>query len=178
MRAVALETAAHPAVTYLAGEMAAMPLPDESADAVLMFLSLHHVPDRAAGAREVRRVLRPGGRLLVRSPFRERMGGNWWYRFFPRAEAIEREMFPTLAETEALFAAVGLRTLAPEQVVEVYAADAAEAVAKLKLRAISTFEHMTEAEIQEGFARMDAALAAGLDDVQPTTGRSDLLVLG
>ena len=42
---------------------------------------------------------------------------------------------------------------------------------------ISTFEHMTEAEIEEGFARMDAHVAAE-PDALPDTGESDLLVLG
>src|SRR3990167_542566 len=78
MRAVAEATAAHPAVTWLAGEAAAIPLPDDTADAALMFLSIHHVPDRAAAAAETARVLKPGGRVLVRSPFSARMNGGWW----------------------------------------------------------------------------------------------------
>lgn len=93
MRAAAEAGAAHPAVTYLAGEAANIPLPDQSADAILMFLSLHHVPDRAAAATEIRRVLKPGGRLLIRSPFSDRMTGGWWQSFFPRALAIEKQMF-------------------------------------------------------------------------------------
>ena len=177
MRAVAEATAAHPAVTWLAGEAAAIPLPNDTADAVLMFLSIHHVPDRAAAAAEIARVLKPGGRVLVRSPFSDRMTGGWWQRFFPRALEIERRMFPTLAETAGVFEAVGLRTIALEVVNETYAASAAEAAAKLRLRAVSTFEHMTEAEIAEGFARMDAHVAAHPDD-HPDTGESDLLVLG
>lgn len=177
MRAAAQAGAAHPAVTYLAGEAAAIPLPDDSADAVLMFLSIHHVPDRAAAAAEIRRVLKPGGRVLVRSPFSDRMTGGWWQRFFPRALEIERQMFPTLAEVTDVFAAVGLKVMALEVVNETYAASAAEAAAKLRLRAISTFEHMTEAEIEEGFARMDAHVAAHPDD-QPDTGESELLVMG
>ena len=36
--------------------------------------------------------------------------------------------------------------------------DIAEAVERLKLRAVSTFEHMTDRELDEGFARLDAAL--------------------
>lgn len=177
MRAVAQAQAAHPAATYLAGEAAAIPLPDAGADAVLMFLSIHHVPDRAAAAAEIRRVLKPGGRVLVRSPFSDRMTGGWWQRFFPRALEIERRMFPTLAQVTDVFAAVGLETLALETVNETYAASAAEAAAKLRLRAISTFEHMTEAEIEEGFARMDAHVATDPGG-RPDTGASDLLVLG
>lgn len=177
MREIAEASARHPAVTYLAGEAARIPLPDDSADAVLMFLSIHHVPDRAAAAAEIRRVLKPGGRVLVRSPFSDRMTGGWWQRFFPRALEIERQMFPTLAEVSGVFEAVGLKTIALEVVNETYAASAAEAAAKLRLRAISTFEHMTEAEIEEGFARMDAHVAAHPDD-QPDTGESELLVMG
>ena len=95
----------------------------------------------------------------------------------PRALEIEKQMFPSLAEVTGVFEAVGFRTLALDAVNETYAATAAEAAAKLRLRAISTFEHMTEAEIEEGFARMDAYVAAG-PDALPDTGQSDLLVLG
>lgn len=76
-----------------------------------------------------------------------------------------------------MFARVGLETVALVEVVETYAASPAEAAEKLRMRAISTFEHMTEAEIQEGFARMDAHIAKGGNDI-PSTGNSDLLVLG
>lgn len=178
MREIAIATATHPAVTYLAGEAARIPLADHSVDAVLMFLSFHHVPDRAAAAAEIVRVLKPGGRLLIRSPFSDRMTGGWWQSFFPRALEIERQMFPTLAEVTGVFEAVGLKPLALVEVVEVYAATQAEAAEKLRLRAISTFEHMTEAEIAEGFARMDAHIAAGPDGEPADTGKSDLLVLG
>lgn len=177
MREIAGATASHPAVRYLEGEAAAIPLPDASADAILMFLSFHHVPDRPAGAAEIARVLKPGGRLLIRSPFADRMTGGWWQQFFPRALEIEKQMFPTLAEVTGVFAAVGLQPLALESVTEVYAANETEAAEKLRLRAISTFEHMTEAEIEEGFARLDAHLARGAD-ATPSTGQSDLLVLG
>src|SRR4051812_42172058 len=40
-----------------------VPLPDASADAVLCTWSLCTIPDPIAAVREVRRVLRPGGRL-------------------------------------------------------------------------------------------------------------------
>lgn len=178
MREVAEASAGHPAVRYLAGEAARIPLDDHSVDAVLMFLSFHHVPDRAAGAAEIARVLKPGGRLLLRTPFSDRMTGGWWQSFFPRALEIEKQMFPTLGEVTDVFAAVGLTPLALVEVVETYAGSQAEAAAKLRLRAISTFEHMTEAEIEDGFARMDAHIASGAEDGPASTGQSDLLVLG
>jgi ubiquinone/menaquinone biosynthesis C-methylase UbiE len=40
-----------------------LPLPDDSADAALCTWTLCTIPDAAAAVREVRRVLRPGGRL-------------------------------------------------------------------------------------------------------------------
>ena len=42
-----------------------LPLEDDVADVVLAFDSIDHWNDRAAGLREVTRVLRPGGRLVV-----------------------------------------------------------------------------------------------------------------
>lgn len=46
-------------------DVTAMPFGDASFDLVVSSLSAHHWPDAAAGFREIRRVLRPGGTALV-----------------------------------------------------------------------------------------------------------------
>ena len=51
--------------TVEVGDVAALPYEDGSVAAVVSTMSQHHWPDRAAGFRELRRVLRPGGRVLV-----------------------------------------------------------------------------------------------------------------
>ena len=50
----------------------AVPLPDGCADAVTCFTVLEHVPDERATLAEIRRLLRPGGRLVLTVPNR------WW----------------------------------------------------------------------------------------------------
>jgi len=161
MRRAAEADSRHPRVIYVAGRAEAIPLPDASADFVLMFLSYHHVADKPAAAREIARVLKPGGRLILRSTFKDRIPDHWWRGYFPRSGDVERVMFPSEAETVALFEAAGFRTIASVQTEIPFEGDIAGLVARLKLRAVSTFEHMTEAELDEGFARIDADLAAG-----------------
>ena len=170
MRQVAEANAAHPRVTYVAGEAAAIPLPDASADLVLMFLSFHHVTDQAAGAREIARVVKPGGRVILRSTFRERIPDHWWRGFFPRSHAVEEAMFFSEAEARALFEAAGLVTVESVQAEIPFEGDIPGNVERLRHRAVSTFEHMTKAELDEGFARIDAALAAGTIEKKSTYG--------
>ncbi len=177
MRQIAIESAAHPAVRYLDGRAEDIPLPADSCDAVLMCLIIHHVDDVAAGVAEISRVLRPGGRVLIRNTFADRMRDLWWYQFFPRAATIEREMFPTTGAVAAAFSGAGLEVLALEAVPERFAGSAAEFAARVRLRPFSTFEHMTDQEITTGMAAMDAAVARETDP-QPIEGSSDLLVLG
>jgi ubiquinone/menaquinone biosynthesis C-methylase UbiE len=54
-------------VAFTTGVVEALPFPDASFDAVLSTLMLHHLPRaaREACAREIRRVLKPGGRVLA-----------------------------------------------------------------------------------------------------------------
>ena len=99
-----------------------------------------------------------------------------WQTYFPRARSIELQMFPDLAEVEAAFATAGLRRVALVSREEVYDASLAAHAERLRHRAISTFEHMTEAEIREGFGRLDAAVARETSPRQ-ITERADLLVL-
>jgi len=52
--------------TALVGaDVAALPLRDGCADLTLAMHMLYHVPDRTAAVRELRRVTRPGGRVVV-----------------------------------------------------------------------------------------------------------------
>lgn len=52
-------------VTFRQGDALALPLPDASFDAVTISFGLRNLADRERGLREMRRVLRPGGRLYV-----------------------------------------------------------------------------------------------------------------
>jgi len=52
----------------------ALPFPDASFDSVVCTLSLCAVPDERTVIAEMRRVLRPGGRLLLL----DHVGSNWW----------------------------------------------------------------------------------------------------
>ncbi|GHF31122.1 hypothetical protein GCM10018790_05960 [Kitasatospora xanthocidica] len=58
-----LAHAAGPGVTLLVADGADLPLPDASVDFVLLRYVLQHVPDPVSVLAEVRRVLKPGGRV-------------------------------------------------------------------------------------------------------------------
>jgi demethylmenaquinone methyltransferase/2-methoxy-6-polyprenyl-1,4-benzoquinol methylase len=54
-----------PEVVCRVGRAEALPLADASADFIVMGYALRHIADFAAACAEFRRVLRPGGRLLI-----------------------------------------------------------------------------------------------------------------
>jgi len=54
-----------PEITWIEGSAVALPFADCSFEVVLAQQVLQFVPDRAAAAREIRRVLVPGGRLIA-----------------------------------------------------------------------------------------------------------------
>jgi GT2 family glycosyltransferase/SAM-dependent methyltransferase len=57
-----------PRVRFVAADATRLPFEDESFDAVTMFDVLAQIPNDAEAAREARRVLRPGGWLLLTTP--------------------------------------------------------------------------------------------------------------
>lgn len=66
------------------GELEELPISDGELDAALLLLVLHHVADPASALAEVRRALRPGGRLLIvdmephdRHEYHSEMGHLW-----------------------------------------------------------------------------------------------------
>ncbi len=57
--------------TFVVGDACHLPLADASVDVVAGHSFLYLVPDRAGALREIRRVLRPGGRLVLLEPHRQ-----------------------------------------------------------------------------------------------------------
>ncbi len=174
MRAQAMSNAAHPNLTYLAGSGESIPLPAASCDAALLFFVWHHVTDKLAAARELHRVVRPGGRLLVRTNLSDRMPDVWWYRWIPQARDVNRQMYRPLAAVVADFTTAGWSWITLDEVETTAALSIGEDFERLRTRAVSTFEHLPEDVIVDGFAAIEAALptAGG----RPVVTRGDLLV--
>jgi cyclopropane fatty-acyl-phospholipid synthase-like methyltransferase len=93
------------------GDAAALAYPDESFDAVLAFESLPHAQDRGQWLREMVRVLRPGGRIVL-TDFTEEAPLTEREAEVLRAGALE----PPLADS-AVLAAVRGSGLAVDEVV-------------------------------------------------------------
>ncbi|MCW6003973.1 class I SAM-dependent methyltransferase [Micromonospora sp. CPCC 205371] len=174
MRAKALAHAGHPAVTYAAGSAERIPLPDASCDAALLFFVWHHVADRAVAVQELRRVVKPGGKLFVQLNFSDRMPDVWWFRVVPEWRRVDQAQFRSEEDVTGDFTAAGWRLVSRDEVTWLRSASLAEDYEKLKLRAVSVFEHMSQEAVEAGFARIEAALPSLGDGPQYET--SQLLV--
>jgi ubiquinone/menaquinone biosynthesis C-methylase UbiE len=176
MREVAVASSKHPNVTYLEGRAEQIPLPDASCDLGFLFFVIHHFTDRGAAAAELVRVLRPGAVVCVRTQFGDRLRDVSWRRYFPRALEVERSMFPTFEETTAPFTRVGFAIVAVDEVEFEIAPSVGAHLERLRCRAISTLELLTEAEVEAGFAAMERAATAD-PSAEPVREVGDLLVL-
>jgi ubiquinone/menaquinone biosynthesis C-methylase UbiE len=164
-------------ITAVEGDALSIPLQDDAADGAWLSLVIHHVPDLAAAAREIRRVLRPGGPVLIRQGFPDRpLDGIEMIRWFPETAKLVAT-YPTLEKTCAAFVAAGFRRESVEQVCDIRLAPLAEFLAHADtLRtADTTLRNLTEAEFQRGKERLRRAVESG--DTAPRGNWLDLLVL-
>jgi ubiquinone/menaquinone biosynthesis C-methylase UbiE len=167
MREIAQEQSQHPDVRYLAGAAEEMPVPSGSADYALMFLSWHHVQDKPRAARELARVLRPGGRLLLRSNFSDHHPRPWWLEHFPRGFEVEDSMFQPLHEVIAMFTSAGWRVASFGMVTEPSSGTRRDMLERLRLRSHSFFAHLTPEEQEIGFRRLEQVVAGSCDAPSP-----------
>lgn len=166
-----------PSIEAAEGSATDLPLADSAADAAWLSLVIHHIPDLAAAAREIRRVLRPGAPVLIRQGFPGRLDGIELVEWFPETARVV-ETYPSVADTCAAFAAAGFRREALEPVSETYAASLADFHEQLDTfrAADTTMRTLTDAEYLRGKERVRRALAETAAAPR-RSNRLDLLVL-
>ncbi|WBB69105.1 methyltransferase domain-containing protein [Micromonospora sp. WMMD812] len=157
----------------VAGDAADIPLPDASVDAAWISTVIHHVPDLTAAARELRRVLRFGSLVLIRSAFAGRHKAITLFRYFPEAIRV-LDTYPSVAQVEAAFAGEGFSTVSLEQVPQITAASLHDAATTLRREAHSPLQLITDEEYDAGVRRLHQA---ALTETGPVIDALDLLVL-
>ncbi|WP_329189867.1 class I SAM-dependent methyltransferase [Actinacidiphila glaucinigra] len=167
MREVALARSGHPEVRYLAGGAEEMPVPADSADYALLFLSWHHVRDKSRAARELARVLRPGGRLLLRANFRDHHPRPWWLEHFPRGYEVDASIFQPMHEVIAMFTSAGWKVVNYGTVTEPSPGTLGDMLERLRLRTLSFFAQLGPEEVEAGFHRLEQVVAADPDAPAP-----------
>ena len=161
----------HPHV--MIGDAAHIPLADASVDGVWLSTVVHHVPDLVRAAHEIRRVLRPGGPVLIRSAFAGRHDAITLFRFFPEAIRV-LDSYPSAASVQEAFGAAGFAVAAFEQIPQCTAVSLRDFAARLRRAAHTPLQLITDAEYAAGLARLHAAA----DQVDgPVIDALDLLVL-
>jgi len=174
MREGAIREAAHPRVEYVAGDAEDIPLEDGLCDAAWLGYMIHHVPDRARCGRELGRVVRGGGLVLVAGAYTEKRREISLFRYFPAALRIV-DAFPLEPEISAEFAAGGLEHVATESVMHESAPSLAVAAKRTALRADTTLRLITDREFAEGQRKLEEA-AARETEPRPIVDSIDLLV--
>jgi len=157
----------------LAGHAGAIPLGPDTMDAAWLSTVIHHLPDLPAAAHELRRVLRAGAPVLIRSAFSGRHRDVGLFRYWPEAIAV-LDTFPSVTDVRAAFGSAGFSYIALEPVPQVTADSLATIAATLQRDSHTPLKLITDSEYAAGAARLRAAAAT---QTGPVVDNLDLLVL-
>ena len=169
------------AIQVFEGHAGHLPLPDGSADAAWLSNVIQHIPELGVAAHEIRRVLRPGGPVLIRAGM---SGTNYDgienVRWFPET-ARTVDTFPSVEETCEAFAGAGFHQEALERVRETYSTSLADFLGQVDTlrHADTTMRGLTEDEFLRGKERLRRAVRDAADTANPETRSNwlDFLVL-
>ncbi|HTZ07872.1 MAG TPA: class I SAM-dependent methyltransferase [Acidimicrobiales bacterium] len=139
-------------VWVVGGRAEALPLGPARFGGVWASQVLHHVGDLGASARELRRVLAPGGTVLVRGMLGD-LGATWPLApYFPGAVTLVHRRYPRLEALVAALAEAGLVLRAHERIRQVTAPDPGALAARTALRADSALAQLPDDEFHAGLA--------------------------
>jgi ubiquinone/menaquinone biosynthesis C-methylase UbiE len=163
-------------IYYANGQAEALPLLPESIDLVFISMAFHHFSDPNAVAKECCRVLRPHGRLCLRTASLEKISMYPYVPFFPASVALLQQRLPSLEFQRTVFEAASFRTLSYDVITQEIAADLVAYADKIATKADSILASLKESDFQAGMRalRAEAARAPRRAVTEPI----DFLVFG
>ena len=175
MRARAEAARPHPLVTYAEGSVERLPLDDDAVAAAWLSTVVHQFADMAAAAAEIRRVVEPGGTVLIRGGYPGRQDEIELFHLFPDAMRLA-ETWPRLGIVISAFEDAGFAVVALERVREPAFATYDEMLDNLEVmrRSDTALVGIDDEGWAKGVAAIERARAAG---ESPWPLGQDLLVL-
>jgi ubiquinone/menaquinone biosynthesis C-methylase UbiE len=164
-------------VSYVAGTAERIPLRGAAVDSAWLSVVVHHFDDLRQAARELRRVVRPGGSVLLRTGVPDLMPrepgpviecvraagkrGTVTYPglHFPTSLSVI-DTFPSLDELDAAFVDAGFTRVDARLVAHGQARSMREFRDKVAVRADSTLVPVPDDEWERGMAELDAMVEA------------------
>ena len=152
-------------LAYLAGSAESLPLAGATCDLAWLSHVWHHIRDRPVCVKELSRVVRRGGHVLVRGTFGDRLDGfPTLFQFWPATRAICAQL-PTIQETVDLFEAHGFTLVEHRRIRQETAASLGEFASRTRSRADSALTLISDSEFDAGQLAIEAAAAAVRESV-------------
>ena len=143
----------------VAARAEAPPFASASVDLAFASLSFHLLADRAQAARELHRVLRPGGHAAIWTLTPEHIRGYHLNPYFPSLEAVDLARFEAPEAWLADLARAGFENVAEQELVTWRRTTAGRLARAARARFISTLRLLPEAELEMGVRRLEAEAA-------------------
>ncbi|MFC4536529.1 class I SAM-dependent methyltransferase [Sphaerisporangium dianthi] len=166
---------AGPEVGVVGGRAEAIPCASRAFQAIWASQVVHHIEDFDRCAAEVRRVLLPGGRLIVRGAFHDAGRPTLFHTYFPDLVALAEERGRALAALTRALERAGMGAERHDTVVQTSAPTLADFAAQVALRAHSPLRRLSDDRFAEGLERLmrDAVRSPATG---PVTSTMDLVV--
>jgi SAM-dependent methyltransferase len=171
-----LARAAAKGLETVAADAQRLPFDDATFDAAMMISMLHHVEDRGAALDEARRILKPGGRLVLMGFTGEDAGTLWILDYFPSSRPWMEATHPPRAAILEELPGSWLLPFVFEDMhdgsLAALSADPERVLQAAERGETSYFERLQRDhadELQAGLARLRKDIAAGRAPSRPGT---------
>jgi ubiquinone/menaquinone biosynthesis C-methylase UbiE len=141
-------------ICWKQGRAELIPLEDASVDVVFMSQVFHHLVQPQEALQETRRVLRPGGYLIIRNGTQENNAEMGWLHCFPEALEIEEKRMPSQKQLADVVAGQAFDLISGRTVYQFFAASYGEYFEKISQRGLSALIMIDDAAFQAGLRRL------------------------